>query len=250
MNSLRHRAALDRVDELVALARLGGSSLSQTWPYWPRPPDCLTNLPSASTDLRDRLAVRDLRLADVGLDAELALHAVDDDLEVQLAHAGDDRLARFLVGVHAERRVFLRQALQRHAHLFLVGLGLRLDRDARSPAPGTHLFEDDRPCSRRTACRRWSTSFRPTAAAMSPARTSLISSRLLACICSRRPMRSLLALGRVVDRVARLEHARVHAEERQLADVRVGHDLERQRGERLVVVGAARGRLAVLGRRP
>ena len=34
----------------------------------------------------------------------------------------------------------------------------------------------------------------PTAAAMSPAKTSLISSRLLACIFSRRPMRSLLPL--------------------------------------------------------
>ncbi len=38
------------------------------------------------------------------------------------------------------------------------------------------------------------TSFRPTAAAMSPARTSLISVRSLACICSRRPMRSFLSL--------------------------------------------------------
>ena len=34
------------------------------------------------------------------------------------------------------------------------------------------------------------TCFRPTAAAMSPAQTSLISSRLFACILSRRPMRS------------------------------------------------------------
>jgi hypothetical protein len=31
---------------------------------------------------------------------------------VQLAHAGDDGLARFLVGMHAERRVFLREAVQ------------------------------------------------------------------------------------------------------------------------------------------
>ena len=38
------------------------------------------------------------------------------------------------------------------------------------------------------------TSLRPTAAAMSPARTSLISLRSLACICSRRPMRSFLSL--------------------------------------------------------
>ena len=41
------------------------------------------------------------------------------------------------------------------------------------------------------------TSLKPTAAPMSPVRTSSMSSRLLACICSRRPMRSrrpLLAL--------------------------------------------------------
>ena len=38
------------------------------------------------------------------------------------------------------------------------------------------------------------TSFRPTAAAMSPARTSLISSRLLACICRMRPTRSFFDL--------------------------------------------------------
>ena len=83
-------------------------------------------------------------------------------------------------------------------------------------------------------------SFRPTAAAMSPARTSLISSRLLACICSMRPMRSLLALDRVVDGVAGLQHAGVDAEEGQRADEGVGRDLERQRRERLVVVDDGR----------
>src|SRR5690606_5412459 len=40
----------------------------------------------------DRLAVGDLRLAYVGLDLELTPHAVDEDVEVQLTHAGDDRL--------------------------------------------------------------------------------------------------------------------------------------------------------------
>src|SRR6266571_1684037 len=44
-----------------------------------------------------------------------------------------------------------------------------------------------------------------------------------------------LALGRVVHRVARIHHARIHAEKGQLADEGVGHDLERERGERLVV---------------
>jgi hypothetical protein len=69
----------------------------------------LTNLPSCSTAF-DALAVGHLRRADVGFDAELALHAIDDDFEVQLAHAGDDGLARLFVGAHAERRIFLRQA--------------------------------------------------------------------------------------------------------------------------------------------
>ena len=44
----------------------------------------------------ERFLVGDLRLADARLDAELALQAVDDDLEVQLAHAGDDDLAGLL----------------------------------------------------------------------------------------------------------------------------------------------------------
>ena len=43
----------------------------------------------------------------------------------------------------------------------------------------------------------------------------------------------LLAADRVVDAVARLQHARVDAHEGQLADERVGHQLERQRRELL-----------------
>src|SRR4029077_1550010 len=41
----------------------------------------------------DRLAVGHLGAPDVGLDVELALHSIDEDLEVQLAHAGDLGLA-------------------------------------------------------------------------------------------------------------------------------------------------------------
>ncbi len=52
--------------------------------------------------LANRLAVGDLGLADVGLDLELAPHAIDDDIEMQLAHAGDDGLSRLLVGRDAE----------------------------------------------------------------------------------------------------------------------------------------------------
>ena len=56
----------------------------------------------------------------------------------------------------------------------------------------------------------------------------------------------LAALDRVVDGVARVDDARIDAEEDQLADVRVGHDLEREPRERLVVGRAALAGLAVL----
>ena len=147
--------------------------------------------PLARGLLGDRLLVGDLRLADVGADVELAHQAVDDDLEVQLAHAGDDGLARVLVRVDAEGRIFLHQ-LGRATCRASPG---RTWSSARSTTAitGSGKFID----SSTTGCLGSQmvspvvTFFRPTAAAMSPAQTSSISSRLLACILSRRPMRSL-----------------------------------------------------------
>src|SRR5262249_46384924 len=123
----RHIAAFHRVDELVSLA--GGLRLH------PQPDVAILAPPSRLLDelaldldrLLYRLAVGNLRLADVGVDTKLALHAIDDDLEVQLAHARDDRLPRLVVGAHAKTRVFLGQAVERDTHLFLVHLGLWLD---------------------------------------------------------------------------------------------------------------------------
>jgi hypothetical protein len=54
-----------------------------------------------------------------------------------------------------------------------------------------------------------------------------------------------LAANRVVDRVAALEHARIHPHERELAHVRVGHQLECQRGELFAVFGLAHHFLVV-----
>ena len=93
---------------------------------------------------RERFLVGDLRLADRRLDAELALQPVDDDLEVQLAHAGDDHLAGLLVGLHAEGRILGHQLLQADAELFLVGLGLRLDRERDDRLREVHRLEHDR----------------------------------------------------------------------------------------------------------
>ncbi len=80
-------------------------------------------------------------------------------------------------------------------------------------------------------------SFMPTTATMSPVKATSRSSWLLACIWRMRPTRSLRSLVVLSTRGALLERARVDAEVGELAHVRVGHDLEGQAGEGLVVVG-------------
>jgi len=50
---------------------------------------------------------------------KLALHAIDDDLEMKLAIPLMMVLAALVIDRHAERRIFLRQAVQGDAHLLL-----------------------------------------------------------------------------------------------------------------------------------
>jgi hypothetical protein len=52
---------------------------------------------------RDALSISHLRLTNVCLNAELAAHTINNDIEVQLAHTGDNRLTGFFVGFDAER---------------------------------------------------------------------------------------------------------------------------------------------------
>ena len=65
-------------------------------------------MPSAVLDVvTSGLAVSNLRLTNVSVNLELTKQTVDDDLEVQLAHAGDDGLAGLVVGGYLEGRVLL-----------------------------------------------------------------------------------------------------------------------------------------------
>ena len=125
---------------------------------------------------------------------------------------------------------------ERDAHLLLVGLRLRLDRDLDDRLRELHPLEDDR------ASRSQSVS--PVRRALEPderhdvARAaSLISSRLLACMSRMRPMRSRWSLTVLCDTGAALEHARVDAHEGERADEGIAHDLEGERRHRLGVVG-------------
>ena len=71
--------------------------------------------------------VCNLRSAHIGFHLELSQQTVHDDLQMELAHACDDGLARLLIGMSTEGRILLRQLRKRLAHLALTGLGLRLD---------------------------------------------------------------------------------------------------------------------------
>ena len=63
---------------------------------------------------------------------------------MQLAHAGDERLAALGIGLDAEGGVLLGQPLQRDAQLVLVGLGLGLDLDLDDRLRERHRLEDHR----------------------------------------------------------------------------------------------------------
>ena len=138
-------ATRDLLDELVTLARAGRLDVD----------DHMAKLAAATGladelahdllhRLADRLTVGDLRLADIGVHLELAQQPVDDDLQVQLAHAGDDGLAGLLIGANLKSRIFLGQLMQRSAQLFLVGLGLGLNGNGDNRLREIHGLENDR----------------------------------------------------------------------------------------------------------
>ena len=91
----------------------------------------------------DGLAVSDARPADVGLDLEVAEHSSFDDVEMKFAHASDDELAGFGIGVIPEGGVFLGEPSEDVAELLLVGAALGLDGHADDRFGEVDLFEDD-----------------------------------------------------------------------------------------------------------
>ena len=151
--------------------------------------------------------------------------------------------------LHAERRVFLREALQREAHLLLVALGLRLDRDRDHGLRELHLLERDDAV--RVAQRVARGHVLQADGRGDVAGADFLDLLALVGVHLQQAADALLlAPGRHEHLVARVEHARVDAEERQVADERVVQDLERERGELRVVARRARGFLAVARRCP
>src|SRR5439155_7969599 len=117
----RHGTALDRVNEFEALARLLRLQLQHHVTVLTTTTGLLDELAfDFFAGLANRFAIGNLWLADGSFHAEFALHAVNDNFQVQLTHTADDGLPGFLVGLDTERWIFLCQTVQRQAHFFLV----------------------------------------------------------------------------------------------------------------------------------
>src|SRR6266571_247079 len=243
---LRDAPTGDRVDELVRGSVRGDRQRLQGHDdlgVLPRPTGLLlVRVVDLLHRAPDGLPVGDLRLADVRLDVELAAHPVHQDVQVQLAHAGDDRLTGLLVVADAEGRVLFGEALDRGTQLLLVGLALRLDRHRDDRLREGHRLQDHRMC--RIAEGVAGGGLLETlygddvpglrAGALLP----LVGVHLVDLA---DPL--LAVLGRVDHWRAAFERAGVHPDVGQLAEVLVRLDLEGQRGE-----GLARRRLAQHGR--
>ena len=189
--------------------------------------------------LADRLTVCNLRVTHVALHLEFTTHTVDDDVELQLAHAGDQGLAGLFVGLHLEGRIFVGQLRQSDAHLLLIGLGLRLHGHLDHRIREGHGFEGDR---------RLFVAQGVTGGDVLQAHEGVdvagfggIDRVLLVGVHLEDLADAfLLALGGVKHGVARGDGAGVDAHEHELAVERVGRDLEDQGRERIIG-----GRLAI-----
>ena len=206
----------------------------------------------AALDLLDRLAdglaVGHLGLAHVGVHDELAQHPVDEHLEVELAHARDDRLAGLLVGADPEGRVLLGQGEQGLAQLVLVGLGLGLDGHVDDRLGELERLEQDRVVrvaqgvaggGLLEAHRGHDVAGEDGVVVLAVVGVHLQDAADPLLAASLVELTTVDALG---------QGARVDPQVGELADVGVGHDLEGQGGEGLGVVGLALDGLALGGR--
>src|SRR5579862_1493148 len=125
----RHRPAHDVVDELVTFAGFLRLEADFRVAVLPTTAGLADVFAFRFSGLANRFPIRDLRFADIRFDRELAHHAVDNDFEMQLTHAADDRLAAVGIGVNLESWIFLGELGEGHAHFFLIALGLGFNCD-------------------------------------------------------------------------------------------------------------------------
>src|SRR5690606_24851031 len=194
--------------------------------------------------LANRFTVRHLRRTNIRLDVELALHAINDDIQVQLAHTGNNGLSGLLVRTHAERRVLLGKTAKRKTHLFLVCLGSRFHRNRNNRLRELHTLQDDRRIQR--AQRFTGGDIFHADARSDIARADFLDLFAIVGVHLQQATDTLLLAAQGIQhRVAAIEYTGINANKGQGTDEGIRRDLERQCGKWFVVGGVTFRLLAI-----
>ncbi len=192
----------------------------------------------------DGFAVADARAAHVGIHAVFADQFGLDDFQVQFAHAADDQLARLVVELRLEGRIFLAEFYQGLRQAVLIAGRLGLDGHGHDRVGEVHGFERDRLLFVAERVARVGEFKARDGDDFAGARffdhLAIVGMHQVHAV----DAFSLLA-DRVVDAFAALQDARVDADEGQVT-VLVEEALEAQRGQRLVAVRLAFDPLSVI----
>ena len=157
---------------------------------------------------------------------------------MQLAHTGDNGLPGLFVGVSLEGGVLLGQLHQGNAHLLLTGLGLGLNGHADHGLGELHGLQDHRMLLIAEGVTGGGVLEAHGGSDIAGVhRLDILS--VVGVHLQNTTHALLLILGGVEDRGAGVERTGVNPEETQTAHIGVGHNLESQRGEGLVIRGLA-----------
>src|SRR5690554_3911355 len=241
---LRNHTAHDLVNELVTFARLLRLHLDPDVTVLTTTTGLTHELAFLLNTGTNGFAVSNLRLAYVRFYLELALETVNDDVEVQLAHTGNNGLTRLFVRMNTERRVFLCQTLQRQAHFLLVSLGLGLYRDRDYRLRELHALQNNRALNGAQGVT--SSDVFQTHTGSNITRANFFNFLTVVRVHLHQTTNALTAVfNRVQNRITGVNHTGVNPDKGQGTDEWVSSNFERQRGERLVISGVTLGRLTI-----
>ncbi|MPM58935.1 hypothetical protein SDC9_105770 [bioreactor metagenome] len=180
------------------------------------------------------LLIGNLRIAYARFHMEFANQTIHDDLQMQLAHSGDDGLPGVSVRIGTESRILLRQFDERDAHLFLAGLGLGLNGNLDDGIRELHALEKNLMALHAERVARAGVLHADEGYDIARVRFFNLGAGI--GMHHHNAANALaLILTRVIDIGSALERPAVYADERKLTDKRVGENFECQRCKRGIV---------------
>src|SRR5271168_4713817 len=191
-------------------------------------------------------AIGDMRAANIGFHAVVALHAVYQNFQMEFTHSRDQGLAGVRFRGNAERGIFLRQALHGHAQFVLIGFGFWFDGYGNNGSREINGLENHllRFVAQRVAgVDALQSNHRANIAGINLFNFLALVGMHLQQAADTFPG----ALAGVVDVAAGLEDTGIDANVGDVTDERVGHDFESERGKRRVVGSTAQFHLIRFG---